>query len=153
MFKRFSLPFEVFLKRKQFAFLATLVGGITVIVVGVLIVFLKAETTPLEKQSEKKTEITSGSKRVKPQEVWVQRLESQLEVSLKRLDNLEKLLDQLLRINQPGSLETKGDGKFENFSQENPNNSSSSADIKGLRQQLAVSVGSLQNKEGKGDNS
>lgn len=150
MFKRFSLPFEVFLKRKQFAFLATLVGGITVIVVGVLIVFLKAETTPLEKQSEKKTEITSGSKRVKPQEVWVQRLESQLEVSLKRLDNLEKLLDQLLRINQPGSLETKGDGKFENFSQENPNNSSSSADIKGLRQQLAVSVGSLQNKEGKG---
>jgi hypothetical protein len=75
MLERFSLPFETTLKRKQLLLLFALVGGMTLITVSVLVILLKVETMPLEKKSEKKTEITSGSKRVKPQEVWVQRLD------------------------------------------------------------------------------
>jgi len=155
MLERFSLPFETILKRKQLLLLFALVGGMTLIAVSVLVILLKAETAPLERKSEKKSEITSGSKRVKPQEVWVQRLESQIELSLKRIDALEKVLEQLLNLNGQKSLELKS----ENSSQINDQvrihgniqeNAQGNDTIQGLRQQLASSLGSVKGKEGEG---
>ena len=69
MLTSFSFASISALKRKQRLLLGTLVAGLTVVTVSVLVVLLREDTSPLEKSSEKKTEITSGSKRVKPQEV------------------------------------------------------------------------------------
>ena len=159
MLERFSLPFETTLKRKQLLLLFALVGGMTLITVSVLVILLKVETMPLEKKSEKKTEITSGSKRVKPQEVWVQRLESQIELSLKRIDALEKVLEQLLNLNGQKSLEFKSETSSQTNDQINDQariqgnvqgNAQENDSIQGLRQQLASSLDSVKGKEGEG---
>ncbi len=143
MLTSFSLPFASILKRKQLLLLGTIVGGLTVVTVSVLVVLLKEDSAPLEKHSEKKTEITSGSNRVKPQEVWVQRLESQTELSLKRIEALEKMLEQLLSFNSQKPVENKPNPSSQSHDR-------GSGDIGELRQQLASSLETSEHKEGKG---
>ncbi|MBY0463164.1 MAG: TraB/VirB10 family protein [Alphaproteobacteria bacterium] len=145
MISSFSFPYASALKRKQRLLLGTLVAGLTIVMVSVLVVLLREDTSPLEKSSEKKTEITSGSKRIKPQEVWVQRLESQTELSLKRIEALEKMLEQLLNLNSQKPLEAKGDEGLKTKNQEG-------GDIGELRQHLASALQSSAHEEKKGRN-
>jgi len=141
MVRSFSLPLALSLKRKQRLLLAFLVGGLTVVTVSVLVVLLKDEAPLVEKRSEKKTDITSGSIRVKPQEVWVQRLESQTELSLKRIEVLEKMIEQLLTLNSQKPIENKT-----NPSSQSPQPGRD--EIGELRQQLALSLETSGQKEG-----
>ena len=144
MISIFSFPYASALKRKQRLLLGTLVAGLTVVTVSVLVVLLKEDTSPLEKTSEKKTEITSGSKRVKPQEVWVQRLESQTELSLKRIEALEKMLEQLINLNSQKPVEAKIDESLKTKNQESVN-------IGELRQHIASSLQFSGHEEKKGE--
>ena len=144
MLTSFSFASISALKRKQRLLLGTLVAGLTVVTVSVLVVLLREDTSPLEKSSEKKTEITSGSKRVKPQEVWVQRLESQTELSLKRIEVLEKMLEQLINLNNQKPIEPKVDESLKTKNQE-------SGDIDELRQHLASSLQSSGHEQKKGE--
>lgn len=100
------------LKQKQNLFFVLLVA-VGAILIGVVIWSVDEtppRTSPLDKIEE--THITTVGQRINPQEVWVERLESETKLTQKKIDALEKLLMNSIKE------ASKADKKYEDLRQE-----------------------------------
>jgi conjugal transfer pilus assembly protein TraB len=97
-----NTPIDLF-KRRQQVLLLTVIG-ILVIIIVILIWVIKGESkkSPSEAKLDHKTSLTTGTGRVNPQEVWVHKFTNEAELTKKRLEAIEQMLDKLLKMN--GSL-------------------------------------------------
>jgi len=87
-------------KRRQQVLLLSVIGVLVVIIV-VLIWLIKGESrkSPSEAKLDHKTSLTTGTGRVNPQEVWVHKFTNEADLTKKRLEAVEQMLDKLLKMN------------------------------------------------------
>lgn len=86
------------IKHKQYL-LAGVVGAIGVIIIGA--VLWSADPSPELKADEvpvKESQITTSGQRINPQEVWVERVESESKLTRNKLEALEKLLMENVKL-------------------------------------------------------
>lgn len=90
-----SLPaFQV--KKKQYLYAgAAGLLGLTLIVI--LILSIEHEVKPQEQTPLQETNITTAAQRINSQEVWVERIESENKLTQKKLDALEKVLNESIK--------------------------------------------------------
>ncbi len=129
---------DLFKRRQQVLFLAVI--GVLVVIIVILMWVIKGDSrkTTSEAKLDHKTSLTTGASRVNPQEVWVHKFTSEAELTNKRLEALEQLLDKLFKMNnslpiyqaspyQPKDPESHVAGK---------NQQSSQTETEGLRSEL-----------------
>jgi len=88
------------IRYKQKFLLITLTVIVTVSAIAFFIYFLSSAEQRSQEKSYK-ARITSGSSRIDPKEVWVEKFSAEQEITAKRMDNLEKMLETLIKLNQP----------------------------------------------------
>lgn len=88
-------------KRRQQVLLLAVIGVLVVIIV-ILMLVIKGESrkSPSEAKLDHKTSLTTGTGRVNPQEVWVHKFTNEAELTHKRLEAVEQMLDKLLKMNR-----------------------------------------------------
>ena len=89
--------FEI-LKKKQTALLWGLVGFLVFVVV-CLINVVMSQTSIGNPSASYKAPLTTGSRRVDPKEVWMEKTAADQGLTTKRLDSLEKGMETLIKIN------------------------------------------------------
>ncbi len=89
-------------KRRQQVLLLSVIGVLVVIII-TLVWVIKGESRKVtsEAKLDHKTSLTTGTGRVNPQEVWVHKFTNEAELTHKRLEAVEQMLDKLLKINSP----------------------------------------------------
>ena len=87
-------------KRCQRVLLLSVIGVLVVIIV-ILMLVIKGESRKVtsEAKLDHKTSLTTGTGRVNPQEVWVHKFTNEAELTHKRLEAVEQMLDKLLKMN------------------------------------------------------
>jgi hypothetical protein len=88
------------IRSQQHVLLWSLVGLLSLGVVGLLLLLMSSPSMAPSSKVSSKSSLTTGSSRLDPKEVWVERFTSEQEVTTKRLENLEKMLENLLKLNQ-----------------------------------------------------
>src|SRR4051812_1509077 len=90
-----KLPTEA-LRKKQILLIGAIVGGFSLVVEALSWALLKKSEQTLGKTTYKGVMLT-GPRRLSPQEVWAEKLTSELEVQGKRLEEHEKLLKSFVK--------------------------------------------------------
>jgi len=87
-------------KRRQQVLLLSVIGVLMIIIV-ILIWGIKGESrkSPSEAKLDHKTSLTTGTGRINPQEVWVHKFTNEADLTKKRLEAVEQMLDKLLKMN------------------------------------------------------
>jgi Bacterial conjugation TrbI-like protein len=87
-------------KRRQQVLLLSVIGVLIVIIV-ILIWIIKGESRKSisEAKLDHKTSLTTGTGRINPQEIWVHKFTNEAELTKKRLEAVEQMLDKLLKMN------------------------------------------------------
>ncbi len=97
-----KLPSFNILQKKQFL----LLWGCVSVLLTIVFILLRIVMDPgiLERTSASyKAPITTGSRRTDPKEVWMEKITSDLDLSNKRLDSMEKMLSGLFKLNTPAA--------------------------------------------------
>lgn len=87
------------IKQGQTLLMVSLIGGLTIVSV-VLIYVLFSKSSKPENKTEResyKSSITSGSSRINPKELWVERLSAEQDQNQKRIESLEKQIEELTK--------------------------------------------------------
>ena len=107
------------LKKKQYLY-AGLAAGTGLALIGVLLWSLEGGTLTETSNSTpiQETNITTAGQRVNPQEMWVERIESENKLTQKKLDALEQLLNA--NINSAPEHKDPIAQKFDEIDQDNP---------------------------------
>ncbi len=92
------------LKKKQYLY-AGIAGALVLGLIGLLIWSVDDNVAVEEASSLKESNIITAGQRINPQEVWVERMESENKLTNKKLDALEKLL--MSNIKNAAELENK----------------------------------------------
>jgi conjugal transfer pilus assembly protein TraB len=97
-------PIELFKRRQQVLLLVVI--GVLVLIIVILMWVIKGDSRKSSSESklDHKTSITTGAGRVNPQEVWVHKFTSEAELTNKRLEALEQMLDKLFKMNTLSSI-------------------------------------------------
>lgn len=92
-------------KQRQQVLLYGLVGVLAFIIfILVWVMVGESDKTASKPKVDHKTSITTGTSRVSPQEVWIHQSSNEAELTNKRLDALEQMFRQLLKMNSPQSV-------------------------------------------------
>ena len=97
-----NTPIDLFKRRQQVLLLAVI--GVLVVIIAILMLVIKGESrkSSSEAKLDHKTSLTTGTGRMNLQEVWVHKFTNEAELTKKRLEAVEQMLDKLLKLN--GSL-------------------------------------------------
>jgi len=90
-----NLPRET-LKKKQLLLIGAIVGCFSLVIVTLSWVLLK-KSEQISGATTYKGVMLTGPRRLSPQEVWAEKLTSELEIQGKRLEGVEKLLESLAK--------------------------------------------------------
>ncbi len=90
---------DLFKRRQQVLLLAVI--GVLVVIIVILMLVIKGESRKVtsEAKLDHKTSLTTGTGRVNPQEVWVHKFTNEADLTKKRLEAVEQMLDKLLKMN------------------------------------------------------
>lgn len=132
------------IKQGQTLLLVSLIVGLTIIS-AVLIYVLFSKSSKSENKAPResyKSSITSGSSRINPKELWVERFSAEQDQNQKRIESLEKQLEQLTKKAEESSEKLKKESFAEiretsastNMSQ--PSNQADGDMIDGLRDDM-----------------
>ena len=102
-----SFPLEK-IKQKQVTLLWVTVALLTVSIGTILIVFAQDSLSLAPAPTGYKSEITTGSDRLKSQEVWMEQMKSENELQKKRMEAMEKMVETLVRFKEPAMLSPEG---------------------------------------------
>lgn len=128
-------------KQRQQVLLYGLVGILAFIIFILLWVMLgESSKTASKPKVDHKTSITTGTSRVSPQEVWIHQSSNEAELTNKRLDALEQMFRQLLKMNSPQSTSSTGTLHSNNSGGER--GQATATDAEGLRSELEHIKGS-----------
>lgn len=91
------------IKLSQNVRLYTVVAVLSLVIVGLVMVIMSGASavTSLKQTKSYKAPITSGASRLDPKEVWAEKFSTDHELQAKRLDAMEKMLQTLIKINEP----------------------------------------------------
>jgi conjugal transfer pilus assembly protein TraB len=91
---------NLFKRRQQVLLLAVI--GVLVVILVILMLVIKGDSrkSPSETKLDHKTSLTTGTGSVNPQEVWVHKFTNEAELTKKRLEAVEQMLDKLLKMNR-----------------------------------------------------
>ncbi len=87
------------IRQRQYWLLWTIIGGLSMALLGVCTVFLQPKNRLQAQQKTPKKSLTTGASRVNPQEVWVHDLSARMDINLKRLDALDQSVEKLIQLN------------------------------------------------------
>lgn len=101
---------EIF-KRRQMALMTVLAICLFIVVVFLCVllfsnVFETTSSTPLKSY---KAPITSGSSRIDPKEIWVEKFTAEQDLNTKRIDNIEKMIGTVMKMIQGSGEEYKSE--------------------------------------------
>jgi conjugal transfer pilus assembly protein TraB len=89
------------IRKSQNLLLYSLMAGMTIVILALTAALFAGSSTIRKPQPKSyKAPITSGSSRMDPKEVYVEKLTTDHEIQGKRLDAVEKLLETLIKINE-----------------------------------------------------
>lgn len=100
-----SFPLEK-IKQKQVTLLWVTVALLTVSIGTILIVFAQDSLSLAPAPTGYKSEITTGSDRLKSQEVWMEQMKSENELQKKRMEAMEKMVETLVKFKDPSQMNT-----------------------------------------------
>jgi conjugal transfer pilus assembly protein TraB len=100
-----SFPLEK-IKQKQVTLLWVTVALLTVSIGTILIVFAQDSLSLAPAPTGYKSEITTGSDRLKSQEVWMEQMKSENELQKKRMEAMEKMVETLVKFKDPSPMNT-----------------------------------------------
>jgi conjugal transfer pilus assembly protein TraB len=83
-----------------------LFGGFLGILLLVVFMFLKLvlhQQSLTRETASYKAQISTGSSRIDPKEVWMEKVTTEMDLNTKRLESLEKMLHNLLKLNTPNN--------------------------------------------------
>ena len=93
------------IKRSQHILLYSIIGVLSLLVFTLAIAVMNGKTQEKPKAKSYKAPITSGASRLDPKEVWAEKFSNDNELQNKRLENLEKTLETLIKVNQGLALQ------------------------------------------------
>ncbi len=98
------------LKRHQNIRLYTVVAVMSVIIIALVMVLVKGTSVvaPAKRPTSYKAPITSGTARLDPKEVYLEKFATDHELQTKRLDAMERMLAALLKINERAGVNVGG---------------------------------------------
>lgn len=129
------------IRSQQHILLWSLVGLLSLGVVGLLFILMASPSFSPPSKVSSKSSLTTGSSRLDPKEVWVEKFTSEQEVTTKRLETLEKMLENLLKLNQSSASvreQSLKDGALQGSldSSKPPSKNTSSDSVQDLRHDL-----------------
>ncbi len=86
------------LKTKQWIVLGSIVGVIS-FGIGILTMLLLKKSEPVVKVEQPQKTLITGASRLDQQEIWVHKFGMEAELTKKRLENMEQMLENLLKLN------------------------------------------------------
>ena len=95
-----SFPLDK-IKQKQVTLLWGTVALLTVSIGTILIVFAQDNMSLAPAPTSYKSDITTGSDRLKSQEVWMEQIKSENELQKKRMEAMEKMVETLVKFKEP----------------------------------------------------
>jgi conjugal transfer pilus assembly protein TraB len=99
-------PLEMF-KRRQMLLMTCLVGVLSFVVFALVWVIYSQGPNQASIGKSYQAPITSGSSRIDPKEVWVEKFTSDQDLNSRRMDQMEKMLESIIKLNQSSSQNEK----------------------------------------------
>lgn len=103
---RAFFPLEMF-KRRQMLLMTCLVGLLSFLVFALVWVIYSQVPSQASMGKSYQAPITSGSSRIDPKEVWVEKFTSDQDLNSRRIDQMEKMLESIIKLNQSSSQNEK----------------------------------------------
>ncbi|MBW8309702.1 MAG: TraB/VirB10 family protein [Candidatus Paracaedibacteraceae bacterium] len=87
------------IKQRQVLVFWGLVSSISILLISLIIFFVKQTDAKAPPKRSYKSDISTATTRISPQETWMEQVKIDNGLQLKRLETLEKSLEQLLKLN------------------------------------------------------
>lgn len=97
------------IKSSQYFLLYSIIGILSSVLVALVLYMMKDTGVSRQQAKSYKAPITSGASRLDPKEVWAEKFSNDNELQKKRLENIEKTLETLIKVNQGLALQQAKD--------------------------------------------